>query len=249
MSIDITKLREGDIITLDCLSDDSTDSVYEGDAEFICTLDDGEVMVRIPGYSHPWSFPATTIVAVKYTRPVVDITNLKKGDVVIIKFDGYPEQDYIAYKGKAVFLKEVTLGDALFDVEGSEFPCIFPLNSITEILPKHASENTPEINTNEEGYTSEYLLANKDKVILAWDEPWDGQLEDGTIRNADVQARATVADCIKLQRFNTVDWSNPDIGTDEACLARFITTHLAYVIWVKNGNNVVTHGGVQPVLL
>jgi hypothetical protein len=154
MSIDITKLREGDILTLDCLSDDSTDSVYQGDAEFICMLDDGEVMVRIPGYSHPHSLPATTIVSVKYTRPVVDITNLKRGDVVVIKWDGDPESDYVGYEGKAVFCKELTLGDALFDVEGSDYPCIFPLNSITEILPK-----TPEASVTDSSHKPNIKVA------------------------------------------------------------------------------------------
>lgn len=69
------------------------------------------------------------------------------------------------------------------------------------------------------------LLQNKDKFFLCWDEPWPGKDENLTNTTCSITLKATVADCIRIQRLK--DTRYVDLPEEEILLD-FISVNWAY---------------------
>ena len=72
-------------------------------------------------------------------------------------------------------------------------------------------------------------LLNKPNTYLEWLEPWPGINPDGSETFGNVILRATVNDCIKMQRAAT-PLTHRQIENDYEILLDFIAVHLAKVI-------------------
>jgi len=74
------------------------------------------------------------------------------------------------------------------------------------------------------------LLESRHTTILEWYEPWPSCGPDGNLLDADVTLRATVHDCINMQRETDKQNGRPITGDDSERLEDFIAIHWAEVV-------------------
>jgi hypothetical protein len=74
------------------------------------------------------------------------------------------------------------------------------------------------------------LLEARHTAMLEWAEPWPACGPEGNALDAHVRLRATVHDCINLQRAADKQAGRPTMGDDERRLGDFIAVHWATVV-------------------
>lgn len=74
------------------------------------------------------------------------------------------------------------------------------------------------------------LLESRHTVMLEWIGPWPACGPEGNIVNAMVTMRATVHDCINLQRAVDKREGRPTIGDDASRLEEFMVINWATVV-------------------
>jgi len=73
------------------------------------------------------------------------------------------------------------------------------------------------------------LLESRHETMIQWCEPWPACGPDGNDLRADVILRASVHDCINMQRRVAKAAGRPTIGDDANHLIDFIAVHWAKV--------------------
>ena len=74
------------------------------------------------------------------------------------------------------------------------------------------------------------LLESRHGKSLTWVEPWPACGPEGNELDAHVALKATVHDCINLQRMAAKEAGRPTMGGDAEHLIAFMTTHWAAVV-------------------
>jgi hypothetical protein len=74
------------------------------------------------------------------------------------------------------------------------------------------------------------LLESRHKTLLQWCEPWPACGPEGNDVDAHIVLRATVHDCINMQRRLTKAAGRPTMGDDGNHLLDFIAIHWARVL-------------------
>lgn len=77
---------------------------------------------------------------------------------------------------------------------------------------------------------TEELLESRHRTILQWHEPWTACGPEGNDLQAHVALRATVHDCINLQRRAAKAAGRPTMGRDADHLLDFMAIHWAYPV-------------------
>jgi hypothetical protein len=77
---------------------------------------------------------------------------------------------------------------------------------------------------------SQLLLESRHETMLQWLEPWPACGPEGNDLDAYITLRATVHDCINMQRRAAKDAGHPTMGEDEKHLLDFIATHGAQAV-------------------
>lgn len=76
----------------------------------------------------------------------------------------------------------------------------------------------------------EEMLEKRHTLKLGWAEPWPACGPEGNALDAHVEVRATVHDCINLQRAVAKAGGHPTMGGDGGRLLDFIVVHWAAVV-------------------
>ena len=84
------------------------------------------------------------------------------------------------------------------------------------------------------------LLESRHTAMLEWVEPWPACGPKGNTLDAHVTLRATVHDCINLQRAADGQAGRPTMGDDEQRLDEFMVVHWATVVQP----NIAVSGGL-----
>ena len=78
--------------------------------------------------------------------------------------------------------------------------------------------------------TTEEMLETRHATLLKWGEPWPACGPEGNELDAYVELRATVHDCINLQRLLARNAGRPTMGDDENHLLDFMAIHWASIV-------------------
>jgi hypothetical protein len=81
------------------------------------------------------------------------------------------------------------------------------------------------------------LLKNRHKVFLEWLEPLPACGPEGNDLDAHVTLRATVHDCINMERRADMMRGNDPIRNDARRLTDFINVHWCNIIWPNAEDN------------
>lgn len=76
----------------------------------------------------------------------------------------------------------------------------------------------------------ERMLENRHTTYLKWMEPWQACGPEGNDLDAHVELRATVHDCINMERLTCRAAGTPTVGNDRDRLLDFIAIHWASVV-------------------
>jgi len=74
------------------------------------------------------------------------------------------------------------------------------------------------------------LLESRHEKSLTWVEPWPACGPEGNALDAYITLKATVHDCINLQRMAAKEAGRPTMGGDAEHLIDFMATHWAAVV-------------------
>ena len=69
------------------------------------------------------------------------------------------------------------------------------------------------------------------ETYMQWEQPWPGKSASGAPLDASVTLRATISDCIKMQRYeNDKLFPDKDALNDKELLLDFMATNWAYAL-------------------
>lgn len=74
------------------------------------------------------------------------------------------------------------------------------------------------------------ILESRHETMLEWCEPWPACGPEGNGLDAHIILRATVHDCINMQRLASKNRGGPTMGEDERHLLDFMAIHWARII-------------------
>lgn len=75
--------------------------------------------------------------------------------------------------------------------------------------------------------SAEYLLEHRHTQLLCWGEPWPSCGPEGNHLDSFVEMRATVHDCINMERLTAKKLGRSTMGNDKDFLLDFIAVHWA----------------------
>ena len=114
-------------------------------------------------------------------------------------------------------------------VRGGDEPCSHNFDNIS--WPKATMSNTEDSNAvSIESTTLFALLESRHETMLQWCEPWPACGPEGNDLDAHIILRATIHDCINMQRRVAKAAGRPTASDDENHLLDFMAIHWARVV-------------------
>ena len=96
------------------------------------------------------------------------------------------------------------------------------MSDLFELMVNSASEIT--------NYMMAQILENRFALLVEWSETWSARGPTGNPLSANVILRATVHDCINIQRAVAYQQNKPTIGNDANFLYAFMVNHQASIV-------------------